>query len=157
MKQKVVLFDIDYTLFDTSTFKQTNLKDFVLYGEVIDVLLELQKYAKLGIFSEGDIDFQEKKLRKTKIDRHFKKEHLHIVAKKSESIDSVLQKYKNTMVFLVDNNLDVLRAAKQEDSSIFTIWVKRKGLRIKRPLPDFKPDVEVKNLSSITKFIIHNS
>lgn len=154
MKQKVILFDIDYTLFDTSTFKQTNLKDFVLYGEVIDVLLELQKYAKLGIFSEGDIKFQEKKLRKTKIDKHFNKEHLHIVAKKSDSIEDILRRYKNTRVFLVDDKLETLYQVKTSFPPVFVIWIKR-GIYAKnqKEIPGFKPDATILNLEEAIRFI----
>ena len=49
-KQKFVLFDIDFTLFDTQTFKDSKLTKYTSYGEVISVLENLSKISELGIF-----------------------------------------------------------------------------------------------------------
>lgn len=67
-KKIMILFDIDYTLFDTENFKQSNLKSHLIYPEVKDVLSSLDKIAVLGILSEGDIVFQMEKLKRCKID-----------------------------------------------------------------------------------------
>ena len=42
-KPKIVLFDIDYTLFNTDVFKETQQKHSV-YDEVHDILKNFQKY-----------------------------------------------------------------------------------------------------------------
>ena len=58
MKNKVVLLDIDYTLFDTKTFKESSLKKYALYDEISAVLKDLANVAELGIFSKGEDTFQ---------------------------------------------------------------------------------------------------
>lgn len=153
-KEKIVLFDIDYTLFNTDIFKQSNLETFGVYEEVAETLINLQKFAKLGIFSEGKLYFQKSKLINTKIYKHFEREHTHIVGNKSEVILELLKKYCDDMLFLVDDKLEVLHKAKTIDPLIFTIWVKR-GIYAKnqKPIPDFHPDFMTKSLEEIVKII----
>ena len=94
-KPKIVLFDIDYTLFNTDVFKQSQLKTHSVYDEVYGVLKELSKIAQLAIFSEGEINFQKNKLLKTGIQKHFLKDYTHIAEKKEEMLRKILQKYNN--------------------------------------------------------------
>src|SRR5689334_6822524 len=102
----IVLFDIDNTLFNTLLFKQTNLQMFSLYEEVYDVLTALSEVADLGIFSEGEIAFQENKLKQTNIEKYFLKEHTHIVPKKIEAVEELVKKYKpHNTLFLIDDKL----------------------------------------------------
>lgn len=153
-QQKFVLLDIDYTLFDTRRFKDTKLQKYSSYEEVIDVLFELGKIARLGIFSEGELDFQRKKLTEMKVLKHFLDEDIHIVPNKDETIKTVLQKYKDHVLFIVDDKLPILYTAKMHLPSVYTIWVKR-GVYAKnqKPIKNFKPDVSVKNLRDIVAFI----
>ena len=81
-KKPIVLFDIDYTLFDTDHFKKSALTKHKIYEEVRDVLEKLSKIAMLGIFSEGNLEFQRKKLNQTGIEGYFKKDNTHIVLNK---------------------------------------------------------------------------
>lgn len=154
--KKVVLFDIDYTLFDTEKFKNTKLQTFSLYEEVIDVLNKLKETVYLGIFSEGNLDFQKTKLLKTKIHNNFTKKHIHIVANKEETIKEVLEKYKKNVVFLVDDKLTVLYLAKQLLPSLITIWVKR-GMYAQNQLPikGYTPDAIIMNLRELAPIILN--
>ncbi|MBI2031191.1 MAG: hypothetical protein HYT08_01115 [Candidatus Levybacteria bacterium] len=155
MKPKIVLFDIDYTLFDTDLFRKSGLKKHSVYSEVNDVLTVLSKVATLGIFSEGDIEFQKNKLLKTGVKKHFLKEFIHIAEKKEEVLKKILKKYKNNKIFLVDDKLSILHLAKNISSSIFTIWVKR-GIYAEnqKKIPGFKPDSEVGNLKETLQLVI---
>jgi len=151
---KTVLFDIDYTLFNTDIFKQAQLKKHSVYSEVRNVLIQLSKIAKLGIFSEGDLNLQKTKLLKTDIHKYFSKEHIHIVPKKDEIIEKILQKYKNTTVFLVDDKLTILHQAKTIRPSLFTIWVKRgKYAKNQKPLKGFVPDAIIESLNELIPVI----
>ncbi len=49
--------------------------------------------AEVGIFSEGDDNFQREKLKKTLIDAQFDKEKVHIFLNKEDNIDWVLKKF----------------------------------------------------------------
>lgn len=153
-KEKIVLFDIDYTLFDTVTFKQSSLQIYKAYQEVLDVLVELGQIAKLGIFSEGDKDFQSKKLRDSDIEKYFISEHVHIVPRKEETMKEVLVKYEHNQLFVVDDKLPFLHMVQHYAPHVFTIWVKR-GIYAEnqKPIRGFKPYATVKNLKSILPII----
>jgi len=74
-KKPAILFDIDYTLFDTDFFKESKLLKHKIYDEVIGVLESLAEATTLGIFSKGETEFQ-----KTKLLQHlefFQKEKLN--------------------------------------------------------------------------------
>lgn len=153
-KNVMVFFDIDYTLFDTDVFKKSNLADYVLYDEVLDVLGQLKNIAVLGIFSEGDLDFQRIKLFKTEIQHHFVKKHVHIVTKKEKSIGKMLDSYKNESIILVDDKLSVLHQAKGILSSIFTVWVKRGIYAVsQKPIDGFTPDAIIENLRDLIPIV----
>lgn len=146
----IILFDIDYTLFDTALFKKSNLAKFSLYEEVLDTLTTLSNKFTLGIFSQGEKDFQEKKLRETKIAAFFSKEHIHIDPQKEGIIKEIMEKYKNTSLIFIDDKLPLLSLAKNHNSHAFTVWVKRgEYAENQQPLPDFTPDANIDNLSEI--------
>lgn len=152
--KKIVLFDIDYTLFDTALFKESRLLKHKIYKEVIDVLNSLSQIAILGIFSEGDTDFQKKKLKETNIDKYFAKDHTHIVLKKIDDLKTILKKYEDRKIFFVDDKLDILFDAKKLSPEVFTIWVKR-GFYAKKQkeIPGFAPNATITNLKQIIKVV----
>ncbi len=156
-KQKIILFDIDYTLFNTDVFKETQLKKHSVYDEVHVILKKLSKISKLVIFSEGEIDFQRTKLDRTDIKRYFNERNIHIFKSKTDGLQLVLRKYSRGQIFFVDDKLSVLFDAKKMLPEIFTIWVKR-GIYAEnqKPIPGFEPDAEVEDLKKIIS-IIHKS
>lgn len=154
MNKKIILFDIDYTLFDTDSFKESNLEKHSLYEEVRDVLQHVAKIADLGIFSEGKLDFQKTKLFNTDIHALFNKDLIHIVEKKDEILEKVLEKYKKRKLILVDDKLTVLYLAKKHFPNVKTIWVKRGKYALSQKLiEDFEPDGILENLSELMKVI----
>jgi len=157
-KKIVVLLDIDYTIFDTKTFKDSTLTIFSLYEEVFPVLKKLKNIASLGIFSKGNVEFQNIKLKQTGIIDFFDQANVHVFEDKEININIVLDKYKDYKVFLVDDKLGVLYTAKAHSTSIFTIWVRRGPFaQNQTQLENFLPDVEIENLSLLDKIILQNS
>ncbi len=155
--KKIVLFDIDYTLFDTAQFKDSGLKTYKLYEEVGDVLGKLSELAEIGIYSQGENVFQREKLKQTLIHNHFQENNVHIFAAKDENIGSVLDKYKDRDIFFVDDKLGVLHLAKNLDENVFTIWVKRGPFALnQQDISGFTPDATVENLSEIASIINNN-
>lgn len=148
----VILFDIDYTLFDTGKFKESDLTEFILYDEVIDVLQKLGRDVTLGIFSEGELDFQKAKLVNTMIHAHFLDDHVHIVSSKEATIGQILEKYMNNRVTLVDDKIEVLELAKSLSEKVYTIWVKR-GPFAESTKSTFTPDAVVETLDEIIEVI----
>lgn len=158
LSKPLVLFDIDYTLFDTAFFKESKLLKHKVYKEVTEVLDSLNKIAILGVFSEGDIEFQKKKLKETNIEKYFAKDHTHIVLKKIDELKKVLEKYRDRQIFFVDDKLNILYDAKKLSPRVFTIWVKRGFYaQNQKPIPGFKPGAEVLNLREIVDIIKRSS
>jgi len=151
----IILLDIDNTLFNTVKLKKSNLSTFELYDEVTDTLKKLSVIATLGILSQGEIAFQNKKLETTQIKNYFLSEHTHIVEYKLDVMKDILEKYKsNAKVFFVDDWLDMLRAAKKIDPTVFTIWMKRgEHANSQKAHSDFTPDATVTNLHDVIPFI----
>ncbi len=154
LNKPIILFDIDYTLFDTALFKKTNFSQYSLYEEVPGVLADLSKKLILGIFSQGEEALQNKKLKATKIDHFFQKEHIYIESEKEEKVKIIGEKYKNIHLYMADDKLPLLSLMKKEYPHIFTIWIKR-GVYAEnqKPLPGFTPDAIMKNLSGIIPLI----
>ncbi|MEN9407039.1 MAG: hypothetical protein RLZZ455_255 [Candidatus Parcubacteria bacterium] len=151
---KVILFDIDYTLFDTKTYKDSELKIFQLYSEVVEALGELGPYAELGIFSEGEEAFQKAKLVETAIEERFHKNYVHVVAQKRDVIKEIAARYSQTMLFLVDDRLEVLYRAKETDPKIYTIWMKRGPFAAaQQPIDGFSPDAEIEDLRMVLPIV----
>ncbi len=151
----VVLLDIDNTLFNTVKLKESHLTKFELYDEVKETLKKLAPLATLGILSQGEIAFQNKKLDLTEIKHYFLSDHTHIVEDKLDVMQEILEKYKGkAKVYFVDDWLDMLRAAKKVDPNVITIWIKRgEYADSQAEHSDFTPDAIVKNLKDIIPLI----
>jgi len=151
----IILFDIDNTLFNTQKLKSSKLTIFELYDEVKDSLDKLANIATLGLLSQGEIAFQNKKLEKTEIKKYFSQEHKHIVEYKLDVMRDILQLYKNkAKIYFIDDWLTGLREAKKTDPSVITIWMKRgEYANTQEKHSDFEPDAVVTNLNEVVKLI----
>jgi FMN phosphatase YigB (HAD superfamily) len=154
-KKIVVLFDIDYTIFDTARFKETNFLEYRLFVEVAEVLRKISENAIVGIFSEGDLERQLRKIKETKIGHIFHRSHMHIVPRKDEVIEVMLKNYgEYDRLFLVDDKLTILYAAKKCKPDIFTVWVKRGYYAMKQePIPGFQADAVIERLDEILPLV----
>jgi FMN phosphatase YigB (HAD superfamily) len=157
-QNKIVLIDIDDTMFNTALLKETDLTKFEMYEEVYNALEELSRVASLGIFSQGEVAFQMKKLQETNIHNYFKKEHMHIVKDKLETITELLNNYIDKgKVYLIEDRLDVLQLAKNCNPQIFTIWMKRGRYAEKQRNPvQYIPDAAIHNLHQSVAIITGN-
>lgn len=156
-RKPIVLFDIDYTLFDTAFFKQSGLSEHKIYSEVRQVLDSLSVFATLGIFSKGESEFQRTKLEETGILRLFKEENVHIFDDKDVNLIQVINKYRDSKIFLVDDKLGILYSAKKHMPKIITVWVKRGWYaQNQKEIPGFIPDAEVENLSEVVRIVQSN-
>lgn len=155
--KKIVLFDIDYTLFDTAFFKGSGLSEYKIYEEVMQILGSLGKVATLGIFSKGETEFQRTKLKKTEIMKFFKENNIHIFGDKDANLINVLEIYKDSMLFLVDDKLGVLYSAKKHMPEVFTVWVKRGPYaKSQEEIPGFRPDAVIEDLEEVVGIVQQN-
>lgn len=151
MSKKLILFDIDYTLFDTDSFKESNLTKFSLYNEIDKLLKNLSSFATLAIFSKGETDFQLNKLKKTGIDKYFTPDFIDVVADKDEVFEKVIDKYKNYEIFLIDDRIRNLEMAKKHRRDIKTVWVIRGPYAVKDT--QFIPDKSISDLEQLLDFV----
>jgi hypothetical protein len=153
----VVLFDIDYTLFDTRKFKDSQLQDFDIYDETMKILTQLKRVASLGIFSKGEAGFQKAKLEKTGMLKFFEENNIHIFDNKDANLISVLEKYKDSKLFLVDDKLEILCSAKRHMPQVITVWVKRGPYaQIQEPIENFVPSATIDDLSNLYRIVLSN-
>ena len=153
----IILFDIDYTLFDTNLFKETQLTTFRLYDEVEETLKTLKKNFRLGIFSEGDLEFQETKLKKTAIAAYFEPKFSFIVSDKRDALKELGEKLSGEeQIFMVDDKLEILADIKHAISKVKTVWVKR-GFYAEhaKPIPGFAPDFSVMTIGDLPDLFVN--
>jgi FMN phosphatase YigB (HAD superfamily) len=151
----IILLDIDDTMFNTDAFIKSDETKYAMYDDVYSSLVSLSKIATLGIFSQGDVAFQRKKLHETNIQHYFLEEHIHIVEQKLENVKGLLERYKGQgELFLVEDRLDVLQMAKQIDPNLHAIWMKRgRYAENQRVKVDFVADATIEDLHELLPLI----
>lgn len=150
---RVILFDIDYTLFDTENFKASNLTSFVLYPEVKKTLELLSKSFTLGILSKGEKDFQLKKLAETGILDTFDRDKMFIFEDKVIEFENVMNKLKNSDLWFVEDKINMLEMAKKINPKLKTIWFKN-GPFVEIINSGFIPDKTIASFEDL-KFLIY--
>lgn len=150
---KIVFFDIDYTLFDTDTYKKTGLQTYQLFQEVKEVLERVLKCAEIGILSEGQEDIQREKLRKTGIEHLFNKNNVHITQSKKDFMKSILNNYKDRNIVLIDDRKDMLLIGKELYPSLITIWIRRGIYQDMKTEEEFSPDYSFESLKEVSSVI----
>lgn len=157
LAEPIVLFDIDYTLFDTKRFKESDLKSYNAFDEVKEILTRLKTIAVLGVFSEGKEQFQKTKLEKTEMMNFFTENDIHIFGDKDINLIKVLEKYKGKRIFLVDDKLQVLYSAKKYMPQIITVWVKRGPYaKTQQTIENFAPSATIDSLSNLLNIVLSN-
>lgn len=220
-KQKIVLFDIDYTLFDVGYFdkyfhkklskllklkenvvrelsikiimdlvteeafldidkyldkitSELNKKDYKkrienllfnssffkkgFYKEVEETLRNVERIAKIGIFSQGDMKFQWAKIEQSGFKHLFDKDLVYIIKpRKLDFLQSLKKKHSKDRIYLVDDKPKVIHEVKENFSSVFTIWLKRgKYTEQAKEIDGFKPDATIDNLSEVVEIVKSN-
>jgi len=125
-----------------------------LYEETKEVLqgLSKNKSLKIGIFSGGEINFQKNKLKE--VEEYLHKKHMHIFTFKHRQLSSIVEKYKRQNLYLIDDYLEILHAAKKSNENIFTVWVKRGRFAVEhKGISGFQPDATVRNLREVVRIL----
>lgn len=151
--QKIIIFDLDHTLFDTEEYKKTSLKTFKLFNDAKSCLDDVSKFAKLLIFSEGNIALQKQKIKETNLNKYFNQEDIYFFDsfKKMENFSRILEKYPDSIFYYVENKQNYLRDAKQLNPEVFTIWINRE--KIEELIDGFTPDMTINSLNDILPII----
>lgn len=136
----------------TNLFYNDNLMQSCLYKESQKAVEDLQKKALIVIFSKGKDVFQRAKI--SAIKPLLEDKHIHITTNKYETLPKLIKRYKKKKLYLVDDALDVLHAAKRLNLEIFTIWVKRGEFAEKqKPITGFESDAVISNLKEALTLI----
>jgi len=149
----ILLFDIDYTIFDTKAFKESGLTSYILYPGVKNILEQLSGTYTLGILSQGETDFQMKKLTETGILDIFDKNHIFIIPDKLQALSDIMGQLSQQDVIFVEDKLEVLEEAKKLDPFLNTIWIKN-GPFAQATKSTFIPDKTIDSFSQILEVIL---
>jgi phosphoglycolate phosphatase-like HAD superfamily hydrolase len=112
---------VNFEILNQTMFKTEN---FVLYPETLEVLEKLfAEGIKLGIYSEGVLEWQKKKITLTGIFNYFDQELIFIERRKleEESIDKIPHG-----AMIVDDNKQVMKTLKQQRPDLELVWINRK-------------------------------
>ena len=89
-------------------------------------LSKIQAEATIGIFSKGEINFQNKKIDKFK--EIIQPENVYIFEDKIIRISEVLKKYRTYKIYVIDDNINVLEGFKKIDSNVYVILINNKQI-----------------------------
>ncbi|MDP2649290.1 MAG: HAD family hydrolase [bacterium] len=127
------------------------------YQEVEKTLNYLKKIAKIGIFSQGDEEFQWAKIDQSGLKHFFDKNIIYIKHNKIQFTSFLKKKHANDEIFLVDDNPNVIFRVKDKMPYIFTIWIRRgKFAEMHKDIENFKPDAIIKNLTETIDIVKNN-
>lgn len=154
LNKPTILFDIDYTIFNTPLLKQSDLQNYSLFPEVTKILDLLKENFILGIFSEGDREFQISKLKKTNIWHFFNPEDIFIETKKHTLIMEIEEKYRDKPLVVVDDKLTVLADLKKKLPDAKMVWIKRGPYaQAQEPIEGYAPEAVFEDLGPLIKYL----
>lgn len=152
MKDITVLFDIDYTLFNTDSFKKSGLTLYTLYPQVKKVLELLNTKYTLGILSEGEMELQMNKLKQTGIVNLFNQKSTFIVKDKHGELEQIMKLLEAEKAVFVEDKKEMLARAKELDKNLITVWVKN-GPYAQSTQSTFIPDYQINTLIELPNLL----
>ena len=136
-------------------FDPKNFQDNI-HEEVLATLSKLTKFGEIGIFSQGDKDFQSAKIANFK--HLFHKDRVHIILDKKSFMPKAFMNSKGYKVYFVDDILPMLQIAKKINPSVFTIWIKRGRYAMsQKEIPGFTPDAAITSLKEVIGLVQRGS
>lgn len=161
MIKPIVLIDFDHTLLDwqqipqdfesyqqakTFILQQSNLDEF-LYPDTYEFLQEISRKWTPALFSEGEVDYQKKKIDKTNVGKFIDSKHMFIFDEHQKVVGLKQLANQINVLALIDDNPQILDAAKT--LAVPTIRLKRGKYQSAKT--KFQPDFEVNSLAEITQ------
>lgn len=140
--------------------KEKKVKDLILdtefskgfmYTDVQDVLASLSGKVDLGIFSQGEEDFQKSKLHSML--HFFPSQSIHFEKDKKKELERIFNTYKDFKIYYVDDRIHILEHAKKVDSGVFTVWIQRGEYANREKAQDFQPDAIIHSLMEIVPIL----
>ncbi|HEX8965053.1 MAG TPA: hypothetical protein VF820_01310 [Patescibacteria group bacterium] len=127
-----------------------------LYEDTVDVITQLAKNKDifLGIFSAGLLPVQRPKIKL--LEPFLNKEHIHIFEfKKGKALPNLLEKYKDSKLYMIDDIAEILYKAKQINDNITTILIRRENhpQAYRQELAGFIPDKTITNLRDVLNIV----
>ncbi len=151
MKVRYILIDLDHTLFNVNKFLKDTNKSFFkdeelskyLYDDVINFIEYSKKYGAAYIFSEGDVDFQNKKIKNTGLSEIFGK-NLKIYPSYAKMSNAKSEFFGKNVILVDDNPTVIYKAKKLGWRAIRVRRGKHRGEKDK-----IVPDITVRSLDAI--------
>ena len=131
-KLQKILWNVD--LFEKNVYKDTS------------VIKDLSNLAVIGIFSKGDKNFQKQKI--FFLNKLLNDNNIYIFSNKTDRIKEVFEKYKDYIIYLVDNEGEVLFKAKSLFPNISAVLIDRKN-----QFQNDKNLIKIKDLNELKSLI----
>ncbi|MBI5044703.1 MAG: HAD family hydrolase [Candidatus Levybacteria bacterium] len=133
--------------------------DKAIYASVLDSkgkeLFEqlTNKNVTIGLLSTGDTKHQLAKI--DSLLTFLPSDHHHIFSNKIESLETVLEKYHEFKIYIIDDLPEVLHAVKQLNPNVITIFKKtNKVFESTNTIQNFNPDFEIDDLMEILEIVM---
>ncbi len=149
MKSTLILIDFDHTLFNTEKFKKAIKREAIpryrgfLYKDALEFLDYAKKFGKLILFSEGEADFQRKKIKKSGVLKFFSKVKIYPTDSKAQNF----VEFQGERIILIDDKPKIADEAISVGLSVIRV---RRG-KYKSINTRFTPAIEVKSLKEIIR------
>jgi FMN phosphatase YigB (HAD superfamily) len=148
---KIIFFDIDDVLFNTATFIDSGLKTYKAYEDSASTLTKLKNLSQVAILSKGEYNLQLTKLRSTNLLDFFEKENIFIVDAKDSIVKNIFSKFKDFLIFVIEDKLDNLSEIKKNEPRVKTVFLKRG--RYKDAISSFIPDFKIEKLEDLINIL----
>jgi FMN phosphatase YigB (HAD superfamily) len=149
--KKIVFFDIDDVLFNTATFINSGLKTYEPYEDSFLALEKVKNVAEVAILSRGEYNLQLTKLKNTNLLDFFDKDNVFIVEAKDSIVKSIFSRFKDSIIFVIEDRLDNLSEIKKYEPNVKTVCIKRG--RHKDLESSFIPDFTINKLEDLLNII----
>lgn len=114
-------------------FSSENLNNYLF--EDSEILFDVEN-VRIGIFSKGDIQFQKNKV--SRFEEVLEEDLIYIFHNKIKNLSEVIAYHKDSQIFIVDDNLEVLLSVKDIDRNVKTFLIDRENKFSKVNCIDFK-------------------
>lgn len=125
-----------------------------LFPNAIDNIKRIKKLGRVIIFSYGDPDYQNLKIKLSGVETVVGSENVVIVQNKKDGVEKLIRKLKKEFreITIIDDVSEVLEKAFEKFPQVITVWIRYGKYKKKVPLMRNAVTAEVKSFEEATGF-----
>lgn len=122
------------------------------YRDVAVTIKKLRSIGRVGIYSQGNKEYQQAKL--TGIKQLLDLEHIHVLGDKKLGMEKVFRGYRQYKLYFIDDMLVMLQEAKRVRPDAIAVWMKRaRYLETQEPILGFTPDAVAYDMKQVIDIV----